>query len=219
METTEKYTLYQRHSRLKEGAGPDPECDFEAVNKTNFDGGIINSHRDTDWRLIMKKLTKRSAIAAMGLALAATTLSISTPTYAVVETSTSAVNTNEHGLALHGYDPVAYFTENGPKKGKKKYAVRHTGGTYYFSSEKNKNAFMENPDRYLPEYGGFCAMGVALGKKLDGDPNVWKIIGNKLYLNVNKDVAVAWQRDIPGNLTNADENWPDLKHRTPASIN
>lgn len=167
----------------------------------------------------MAKITTRSTVAALGLALAATTLTISTPTYAVVETSTSEVNANEHGLAMHGYDPVAYFTSNGPKKGQKKYSVKHTGGTYYFSSSENMKAFKENPDQYLPQYGGFCAMGIALGKKLDGDPHVWKVIGNKLYLNVNKDVSVAWQRDILGNLNKADENWPEIKYQTPVSLN
>lgn len=167
----------------------------------------------------MKNLNARSVVAAVGLALAATTLTISTPSYAVVETSTSEVNTNVQGLAMHGYDPVAYFTSGGPRKGKEKYAVRHTGGTYYFENAKNKDAFMADPDRYLPQYGGFCAMGIALGKKLDGDPNVWKVVNNKLYLNVNEDVSVAWNRDIPGNLYKANENWPELKFKTPASLN
>ncbi|WP_417451588.1 YHS domain-containing (seleno)protein [Kordiimonas sp.] len=167
----------------------------------------------------MKQLTKRSVVAAVGLALAATTLTISTPSYAVVETATSEVNTDVQGLAMQGYDPVAYFTSGGPMKGDKKYAVRHTGGTYYFASAKNKAAFMANPDHYLPQYGGFCAMGVALGKKLDGDPTVWKIVNDKLYLNVNEDVSVAWNRDIPGNLYKANEYWPEIKYSTPASLN
>jgi len=167
----------------------------------------------------MKKLTARSVVAAAGLALAASTLTISTPIFAVDETSTSEVNADMHGLAMHGYDPVAYFTAGGPKKGQKKYAVKHTGGTYYFASSSNMKAFMADPDRYLPQYGGFCAMGIALGKKLDGDPNVWKIVDDKLYLNVNQDVSVAWQRDIPGNLYKANQNWPEVKYRTPASLN
>jgi len=167
----------------------------------------------------MKKLTTRSVVAAAGLALAATTMTISAPSYAVVETSTSEVNADVHGLAMQGYDPVAYFTSGGPQKGKKKYAVRHTGGTYYFANASNKEAFMADPDRYLPQYGGFCAMGIALGKKLDGDPTVWKVVNDKLYLNVNKDVAVAWNRDIPGNLYKASENWPEIKYSTPQSLN
>ena len=62
-------------------------------------------------------------------------------------------------------------------------------------------------------------MGVALEKKLDGDPKVWKIVDGKLYLNVNADVSVAWQRDIPGNLAKANELWPEIKGKTPASLN
>lgn len=167
----------------------------------------------------MSKLTRRSALAAIGLTLAATTVTLSTPTYAVVDNATSAVNTDEQFLAMHGYDPVAYFTSGGPQKGMKKFAVQHTGGTYHFASAENMKAFMENPERYLPQYGGFCAMGMALGKKLDGDPNVWKVVDGKLYLNVNKDVSVAWQRNLEGNINTADENWPELKHKTPASLN
>lgn len=166
----------------------------------------------------MMKNSTRSVLAAIGLALAATTVT-TMPSFAVVETSTSAVNTNEEGLALHGYDPVAYFKADAPMKGMKKYSVKHMGGTYYFSSSKNMKAFQANPDAYLPQYGGFCAMGVALGKKLDGDPNVWKIVDDKLYLNVNADVSKAWQRNIPGNLAKAEEYWPEVKDKTPASLN
>ncbi|NVJ70168.1 MAG: YHS domain-containing protein [Alphaproteobacteria bacterium] len=167
----------------------------------------------------MKKLNTRTVATAVGLALAAMNLTITAPSFAVEPMSTSEVNADEHGLAMHGFDPVAYFKSGGPKKGKKQFAVKHTGGTYYFANAKNMKAFMDDPDRYLPQYGGFCAMGIALGKKLDGDPNVWKIVDDKLYLNVNKDVAKAWQRDIPGNLEKAEENWPDVKYRTPASLN
>ena len=166
----------------------------------------------------MKSNSTRSVLAAIGLALAATTFT-AMPSFAVVETSTSAVNTNEEGLAMHGYDPVAYFMSNAPMKGEKKFAVKHMGGTYYFANAKNMKAFKADPAAYLPQYGGFCAMGVALGKKLDGDPNVWKIVDNKLYLNVNKDVSMAWQRDIPGNIEKADDYWPEVKDQTPAALN
>ncbi|WP_025897089.1 YHS domain-containing (seleno)protein [Sneathiella glossodoripedis] len=167
----------------------------------------------------MKKLTRRSALTAIGLTLAAVTVTLATPSYAVVETATSAVNTDEQFLALQGYDPVAYFKSGAPQKGKKKYAVHHTGGIYYFATADNLKTFVSDPERFLPQYGGFCAMGMALGKKLDGDPNVWKIVDGKLYLNVNKDVSVAWQRNIEANIETADDNWPELKNRTPASLN
>jgi len=167
----------------------------------------------------MSKLTRRSALTAIGLTLAASAITLSAPSYAVVDNATSAVNTDEQFLALHGYDPVAYFTSGAPEKGMKKFAVQHTGGTYYFSSAENMKTFIADPDSYLPQFGGFCAMGVALGKKLDGDPNVWKIVDGKLYLNVNKDVSVAWQRNLEGNIDQANDLWPELKHLTPASLN
>ncbi|MBE7635678.1 YHS domain-containing protein [Sneathiella sp. P13V-1] len=167
----------------------------------------------------MNKLSKRSLIAAIGLTMAAATVTLSSPSYAVVDNATSAVNTDEQFLAMQGYDPVAYFKSGGPQKGMKKFSVQHTGGNYYFASAENMKAFIANPEKYLPQYGGFCAMGTALGKKLDGDPNVWKIVDGKLYLNVNKDVSVAWNRNLNENIQTADDYWPELKHQTPASLN
>lgn len=154
---------------------------------------------------------------AAGLAIAAANI-VGAPAFAVVPTSTSAVNTDEQGLALHGYDAVAYFTSGTPTKGSDQFKAAYDGATYYFSSAANQKMFMANPAAYAPQYGGFCAMGVALEKKLDGDPNVWKIVDGKLYLNVNQDVSVAWNRDILGNLEKANENWPGIKDRTPESL-
>ena len=123
------------------------------------------------------------------------------------------------GVAIGGTDPVAYFTEGKPVAGSNDYTFEYDDVTWKFASADNRDTFAADPAKYAPQYGGFCAMGMALGKKLDGDPNVWKIVDNKLYLNVNKDVSVAWQRNLEGNINTADENWPELKHRTPASLN
>ncbi|WP_421838266.1 YHS domain-containing (seleno)protein [Novosphingobium sp.] len=162
--------------------------------------------------------TSRSLLAALGLVVAATAIP-STPAFAVVDDSTAAVNTDQQGIALHGYDPVAYFTAGAPAKGSTKFTATYDGARYYFASAENLHKFQANPAAFAPQYGGFCAMGVALHKKLDGDPNVWKIVDGKLYLNVNADVSVAWQRDIPGNLAKANEEWPTIKNATPASLN
>lgn len=155
--------------------------------------------------------------AAVGLSIASAAL-VGSPAMALIPTSTSAVNTDEQGIALHGYDPVAYFTVGKPTKGSARHTATFDGATYHFSSAANKARFQANPAAYAPQFGGFCAMGVALEKKLDGDPNVWKIVGDKLYLNVNPDVAVAWSRDIPGNIDKAQDNWPSIKHLTPESL-
>jgi YHS domain-containing protein len=160
----------------------------------------------------------RALLAALGLLVASTSIS-SVPAFAVVPNSTSAVNTDEQGIALHGYDPVAYFTVGAPTKGNASFTAKYEGASYFFASAENLKKFKANPAAFAPQFGGFCAMGVALEKKLDGDPAVWKIVDGKLYLNVNADVSVAWQRDIPGNLEKANDYWPEIKGKTPASLN
>ncbi len=166
----------------------------------------------------MTTRTSRTLLAALGLVFAATAIP-ATPAFAVVDNSPAAVNTDQQGIALHGYDPVAYFTAGAPAKGDTRFSATFDGARYFFASAENQRRFQANPTAYAPQYGGFCAMGVALHKKLDGDPNVWKIVDGKLYLNVNADVSVAWQRDIPGNLAKANEEWPTIKGATPASLN
>jgi YHS domain-containing protein len=160
----------------------------------------------------------RALLAALGLLVASTSIS-SVPAFAVVPNSTSAINTDEQGIALHGYDPVAYFTVGAPTKGNASFTAKYEGASYFFASAENLKKFKANPAAFAPQFGGFCAMGVALEKKLDGDPAVWKIVDGKLYLNVNADVSVAWQRDIPGNLEKAKEYWPAIKGKTPESLN
>lgn len=160
----------------------------------------------------------RALLAALGLLVASTSIS-SVPAFAVVPNSTSAVNTDEQGIALNGYDPVAYFTVGAPTKGNASFTAKYEGASYFFASAENLKKFKANPAAFAPQFGGFCAMGVALEKKLDGDPAVWKIVDGKLYLNVNADVSVAWQRDIPGNLEKANDYWPEIKGKTPASLN
>tara|TARA_A100001391_G_scaffold48685_1_gene28962 strand:- start:20916 stop:21470 length:555 start_codon:yes stop_codon:yes gene_type:complete len=167
--------------------------------------------------LIMTRKFLTTMAASAGLSIAAMTLA-GTPALAVIDNSPAAVNTNEAGIALHGFDPVAYFTVGQPTRGSASFTAFHEGATYRFASAANRDRFKANPAAYAPQFGGFCAMGVALEKKLDGDPNVWKIVDGKLYLNVNPDVAVAWNRDIPGNIAKANENWPEIRHATPQSL-
>jgi YHS domain-containing protein len=158
----------------------------------------------------------RAIIGAVSLMIAAPVLT--TQAHAIVPTSTSAVNTDTANLALRGHDPVAYFSAGKPTLGEARYSAKFNGATYHFASAANLKMFKASPAAYAPQYGGFCAMGVALEKKLDGDPMVWKIVDKKLYLNVNPDVFTAWSRDIPGNLVKAEENWPEIKNKTPDSL-
>lgn len=154
-----------------------------------------------------------AAALAFGSAATVTT----TPVAAYDEASASAINL-EQGVILHGYDPVAYFTAGKPTKGDARYAVSDGGATYHFASAANMKAFQANPAAYAPQYGGFCAMGAALGKKLDVDPSQFKIVGNKLYLNVNADVFQKWSQDVPGNIAKADQNWPAIKGKAPSAL-
>jgi YHS domain-containing protein len=113
---------------------------------------------------------------------------------------------------------VAYFVAKQASKGDKRYSVPHQGATYYFASAGNRDAFKANPAKYEPQFGGFCALGVALGKKLDIAPTAWKIVDGKLYFNVNRHVQTKWNEDIPGNLVKAQANWPVLKNKAPKSL-
>lgn len=125
------------------------------------------------------------------------------------------VNKTVTGLALRGYDPVAYFTDGKPTPGDFSITAVHDDAIYRFSSEENKKKFLENPETYVPQYGGFCAFGLAQGVKVDGDPELWKIVDNKLYLNLSVPVQKRWQEDIPGFITTADSKWPNLEDVDP----
>jgi YHS domain-containing protein len=128
------------------------------------------------------------------------------------------VNANGNDLAIKGYDTVSYFTEGAPKKGSNKFTAAYNGAIYQFSTADNRNLFKAEPSKYTPQYGGFCAMGVALNKKLDTDPTAWHIRGDKLYLNLNKTVQKKWSTDIPGFIGNAQENWFYIKGLTEKQI-
>ena len=122
------------------------------------------------------------------------------------------------GLALRGYDPVAYFTDGKPVIGTATYTAIHNGATYRFATEENLKAFSANPEHYVPQYGGYCAFGVAVGAKFDGDPELWKIVDDKLYLNLNPDIQEQWEKDVAGHITKAGTNWPVIKDKAPADL-
>jgi len=144
---------------------------------------------------------------------AALALATAVPALAADETNvTSGLTAAGAPLAMHGYDPVAFFTAGKPTEGSAAYATVHDGAAYYFASESNLAAFRADPDRYAPAYGGFCAFGVSVGKKFDGDPRFWTISGGKLYLNLNQEIADKFTADVPGSVAKADEKWPRIEH-------
>ena len=115
--------------------------------------------------------------------------------------------------AIHGYDPVAYFRESKPVKGDKKYSLSWNSATWYFASKENMDAFKANPEKFAPQYGGYCAYGLADGHKAPTDPQAWLIKDGKLYLNYNKDVQVMWKKKQSEYIVTADKNWPALKDK------
>jgi YHS domain-containing protein len=120
------------------------------------------------------------------------------------------------GIAISGYDPVAYFTQQKAVKGSKENATVYDGVTYYFSSAQNKEEFKKNPAKYEPEYGGWCAYAMgAKGEKVTIDPGTFKIINGKLYLFYNKffnNTLTSWNKDENNLKKNADVNWQKANH-------
>ena len=120
----------------------------------------------------------------------------------------------DNGLAIKGYDPVTYFTQNKAVKGKKELAVFHQGILYYFSSVENKEAFKAAPFKYEPEYGGWCAYAMGnSGEKVSIDPETFKLLNGKLYLFYNRyftNTLKDWNKNEAALKKNADENWPKL---------
>jgi len=161
-----------------------------------------------------KTLVLAASIAASSLAAVV----IAPAAYAYSETSTSRINVTADNVILKGHDPVAYFTAGQPTPGSEKFQTQYEGATYRFASADNLAAFVADPARYAPQYGGYCAMGAALGKKLDVDPTQFKVVDGKLYLNVNADVFKKWSEDIPTNIANADANWPAIRDKAPNQL-
>lgn len=115
------------------------------------------------------------------------------------------------GLALHGYDAVAYFVEGRAVKGSTEFTVDDGGVTYRFANGANRDAFLKDRAKYRPQYGGFCAYGVSRGYTVDIDPEAFAIVDGRLYLNYSKRVQRTWDQDRPGYIRKADAEWPRLK--------
>ncbi len=117
----------------------------------------------------------------------------------------------DNGLAIRGTDPVAYFTENRPITGSAKYTANWKSATWHFASAENKTLFIGDPNRYAPQYGGFCAWAVAAkGKLYSTQPKNWTIVGGKLYLNYNNNIQSKWEKDIDGFIRTGNRRWPEV---------
>lgn len=135
-----------------------------------------------------------------------------------VPLAVSATTWSDSTVGVGGYDLVSYHTGKKPLRGNGNHVAVRDGVTYLFASEANQRAFEAAPDRYLPAYGGWCAYGVAVGKKFVGDPDVWKLVDGRLYLNLDTSIQEKWLEDVPGNIAKADSNWPRIRNRNPADL-
>ncbi len=166
------------------------------------------------------RMTRAASRSLLTMVLATTVPAVAaqaqtTARAAEARVSPFASNVDENGIALHGYDPVSYFTDQRPTLGLPAFQAMHEGATYRFASAAHRDAFLKTPARYIPQYGGYCALGVSGGGKYDIDPSAWRVENGKLYLNKNPSVQKAWLKDIPGYIVKADAKWPTILGDTP----
>jgi YHS domain-containing protein len=114
------------------------------------------------------------------------------------------------GAALHGYDVVSYFETGEPTKGAPQHAFTWHGSKFLFASAQHRKQFVANPEKYAPQYGGYCAYGTSNGYKVPTQPDAFKVVDGKLYLNYDRKVLGIWTQDEPGNISRADKNWPEV---------
>ncbi|GAA0406716.1 YHS domain-containing (seleno)protein [Cocleimonas flava] len=122
---------------------------------------------------------------------------------------------SSNGLAIHGYDPVAYFSDSKPVEGKQEYTLDYKGNKWAFASEKNKQAFVENPEAFIPQYGGHCAYAAGKNAIANTDPFAWTIHNKKLFLNYSIGTRELWLKDKEAHIASADGYWPSLMKQVP----
>ena len=112
--------------------------------------------------------------------------------------------------AMRGYDPVAYFEFGKPTRGKAEFSAEWQGASYRFANADHLQKFLAEPQKYAPQYGGYCAYAVSQGYTASTVPEAWRIVDGKLYLNYSSSVQAIWNRDIPAYIDAADRNWPGV---------
>jgi YHS domain-containing protein len=128
-----------------------------------------------------------------------------------VEARPVYVDEDVSAAAVSGYDLVSYFSETGvPQKGSATFSVNYDGADYYFTSAENASKFKADPAAFAPQYGGHCAWAMSRGSLAPGQPELYKVVDGKLYLNFSPDVQKMWLKDIPGFISKADVAWPEI---------
>lgn len=141
------------------------------------------------------------------LFLSLTLAMLAMPVFAQTKT---LLNLDKTGVAIQGYDPVAFFTDNKPVKGDPKILVKQDGAVYFFASKEHKDLFKADPAKYEPEFGGYCAYGVSRNKLVEIDVDAFQIVDGKLLLQYSKGVRDNFNEDKAGNLARAKANWTGL---------
>ncbi|WP_282607461.1 YHS domain-containing (seleno)protein [Pelagibius sp. Alg239-R121] len=145
-------------------------------------------------------------VALAALVFAAALPQLSTPAAAKDPVYTTTFSS----LAVSGYDPVAYFNEGKPVEGSSDHEFEWNGVTWRFASSANQEIFMQDPEAFAPQYGGYCAWAVSQGYTASTDPTAWRIVDGKLYLNYSHSVQRRWETDVAGNIVKGDSNWPKV---------
>jgi YHS domain-containing protein len=137
----------------------------------------------------------------IGLALSAS---------AQTKSTKSLVNLDNSGVAIQGYDPVAFFTDGKPVKGKPEFTAKHSGAVYQFASREHRDLFTKDAAKYEPQFGGYCAYGVSKNKLAPVDVEAFQIVDGKLLMQYSKGIRDDFNKDTKGNLSKANANWPGL---------
>jgi YHS domain-containing protein len=146
----------------------------------------------------MKKLILSLVVATLALPLFAQTA------------TKNLVNVDKSGVAIQGYDPVAFFADGKPVKGDQKFLAKHDGAIYFFASKEHKDLFKADPAKYTPEFGGYCAYGVSRNKLVEIDVDAFQVVDGKLLLQYSKGVRDDFNADAKANLAKANANWTSL---------
>lgn len=150
--------------------------------------------------------TRRTLLSLLAAGVAGTALAAALPRSAHAVIYTGFVP----GTAVGGYDAVAYHTQGEARPGSETITISHEGATWRFESKANREAFLADPQAYAPQYGGHCAWAMAQGYLAQGDPEIWRIIDGRLFLNATEGVNRRWLRDLDGFIAQADQNWPSF---------
>ena len=152
---------------------------------------------------------------------AATVLAFASPGISSAETAantTANAATATSVIGARGYDLTTFFTSEKPAHGTGHHVTTYEGVDYLFTSDENKKTFEANPQKYLPAFGGYCAYGASIGKKFVADPDVYDIVDNKLYFNLDTKIRAIWAKDVGGNISKAETNWKTIARKNPADL-